>query len=168
MTPSFNRRRSFATLVACGALAVSVLACSLIVSTNSTQCQVDSDCTPFAAGATCNPTTQTCVAPGSSTASTGAASSSSSGSPSSSSSTSSSGGSASSSSSSSSSSSGTSCDVDGGIDGGGCYACMPTDNETLLNACTTGCIPFDNDRVTVLLDGGTLPPLPSPGPDVGM
>ncbi len=59
------------------------------------------------------------------------------------------------------------CDVDGGIDGGGCYACPPTSDPEYLNACTTGCIAFDNTRVTKL-DGGVLPPLPLPGPDGGM
>ena len=65
-----------------------------------------------------------------------------------------------------------SCDVDGGIDGGGCYngslaTCTDTDNAHLLNGCTTGCIAFDNKKVT-LLDGGVLPGLPMPGPDGGM
>jgi hypothetical protein len=52
------------------------------------------------------------------------------------------------------------CDVDGGIDGGGCWSCVPTSDKELLNACTDGCIPFDNSRVTKLPADGVLPPLP--------
>jgi hypothetical protein len=62
------------------------------------------------------------------------------------------------------------CDVDGGIAGGGCYACPPmgtTDeiNSELLNACTKSqCFPFDNQtRIAALADGGMLPPLPDAG-----
>jgi hypothetical protein len=62
-----------------------------------------------------------------------------------------------------------SCSQDGGIDGGGCWSCAPVDNATLLNACETGCTPFNNaTRLTNLLDGGGLPPLPDAGPDAGM
>lgn len=69
--------------------------------------------------------------------------------------------------SSSSGSSSGGCSVDGGIDGGGCYACTPVDDSQLLNACTTGCVAFDNKRVTLLPADGKLPSLPNPGPDGG-
>jgi hypothetical protein len=64
-----------------------------------------------------------------------------------------------------------SCDVDGGIDGGGCYddslaMCPATTNVQLLNACTMGCIGFDNGQLKGFVDGG-LPSLPTTGPDGG-
>jgi hypothetical protein len=64
--------------------------------------------------------------------------------------------------------------MNGGIDGGGCYAasCLTgmSTNAELLNACTTGCVAFDNAaRVPGLLPGDQLPDLPTQGPnDAGM
>jgi hypothetical protein len=118
------------------ALAVGLLAvysCSLIVSTNDTQCQSDADCTTFQKGATCDSVMHICVQPGATSTGSGSASS------------------------------GGSC-----VGDAGCYACTPTDNTTLLNACTTGCIDFDNTRVKGLLPDGGVPLLPVPGPDGGM
>jgi hypothetical protein len=114
-----------------------VYSCSLIVDTQSQQCQSNSDCAGFP-GATCNTTLGVCVG------------------------TSSEGG------------SGEGCDVDGGINGGGCYntslaACVATSNAQLLNACTTGCTPFDNSMLKGFVDAGfALPDLPVPGPDGGL
>jgi hypothetical protein len=105
------------------------------------------------AGATCDKARNVCVLATSATTSTSTTSS----------------GSSSGGSSSSSSSSGSPCDVDGGIDGGGCYACDAGDNILLLNHCTPdGCTAFDNSRVKALGADGTLPGLPMPGPDGGM
>ncbi|MFT3771377.1 MAG: hypothetical protein QM820_38680 [Minicystis sp.] len=112
--------------------------CSLIIEGRSEQCQADADCK---SGFKCDLSAHVCVGGGSGG----------------------SGGSGSSSSSASSSGAMT-CDVDGGIQGGGCFGCAPTDDPELLNACTDAqCFPFDNrKRVTALADGGKLPPLPSP------
>src|ERR1700733_9042384 len=42
------------------------------------------------------------------------------------------------------------CYVDGGADGGYCFDCTPpVTNAEYINACTTGCIPFNNKRVTM-------------------
>ena len=45
----------------------------------------------------------------------------------------------------------------------GCYPCAPTTSEQLTNACTSAtCVPFDDTtRLTKLLPGGSLPPLPN-------
>ncbi len=44
----------------------------------------------------------------------------------------------------------------------GCYACIPIDEPTYLNACTdSSCAGFDNvDRLPLLNADGSLPPLP--------
>lgn len=139
--PTRLRRAATAAAVTLGLLVV--YSCSLLVETRDTQCQGDADCGSFASGATCDMTKHICVAPGMGSSSSGTTSGS------------------------SSSSGSASCDHDGGIDGGGCYACKPTDDRTLLNACTDGCISFDNKRVTKVVNG-KLPALPSPGPDGGM
>ncbi len=140
--PSRVRRAATALAVTLGLLAI--YSCSLIVETRDTQCQADADCASFASGAKCDMTRHICVGPSTSSSSSGTTSSS-----------------------SSTSTSGMTCDRDGGIEGGGCYACTPTDDTTLLNHCTDGCIPFDDKRVTKVV-GGKLPPLPNPGPDGGM
>jgi hypothetical protein len=49
---------------------------------------------------------------------------------------------------------------------GQCFACMPNDNAQLLNACTTGCIQFDDSKVTKLYSDGGVPPVPDV-PDSG-
>jgi hypothetical protein len=49
---------------------------------------------------------------------------------------------------------------------GQCFACTPMDNSMLLNACTSGCIPFDETRVTKLYSDGGVPPVPDV-PDSG-
>jgi hypothetical protein len=140
-----------AVVVAAALGLLAVYSCSLIVETSSTQCQTDMDCANIAGYPKCNTATGVCVTNGSSSSS----------------------GMSSSGTTSSSSGSPPSCDVDGGIDAGGCYdtslamCSMNLDNSQLLNGCTTGCIAFDNTRVT-LLDGGVLPALPNPGPDGGM
>ena len=133
---------------------MAIYSCSLIVDTQSSQCAKDDDCKQFGSGATCETTSGVCVGMGTGTGS---------------------GSSGSASSSSSASSSGaTTCEADGGLDGGGCYAasCLTStsDNAELLNACTTGCVPFDNAaRVPGLLPGDQLPGLPAQGPnDAGM
>jgi len=153
LSPPPRRGSHAAMLVVAMVGSFAVYACSLIVETRDQQCQHDADCTAVSRGAAamCDPSTHVCVA-----VSTGAGTTS-----------------ATSSSSSSASSSGNVCDVDGGIAGGGCYGCAPrtTDpnvDRELLNACTNGCIPFDDGRVAgKLLANGMLPPLPTPGPDGG-
>jgi hypothetical protein len=140
-------------IVAAGTGLATVYSCSLIVDTQSQQCQADSDCAQFGM-AKCDTTNGICVA---STTTSGSTTSGSTGSA-----------------SSSSGSSGSPCDVDGGIAGGGCYndslsACplsAENANAQLLNACTTGCVPFDDTTVKGLVDGG-LPGLPNP-PDGGL
>ena len=79
------------------------------------------------------------------------------------------------SSSSTSTSGAPSCDVDGGIDTGGCYdtgsttlMCVAATNSELLNQCAAGCSPFNNAARLKNWDGGALPQLPMPGPDGGM
>jgi hypothetical protein len=156
-----RRLRAALAILAAGVGLAAIYSCSLVVDSQSQQCKQDSDCSAFGSGVTCHIATGLCV------------SSSTSGS-------SSSGGGGPSSSSSSSSSSGSPCNVDGGIDGGGCYndslAMCPL-SETpavltseLLNACTSGCVAFDDSaRVPALLPGGKLPQLPTNGPnDAGM
>jgi hypothetical protein len=42
-----------------------------------------------------------------------------------------------------------------------CYGCTPTTSPQFANACTTsGCVPFDDTRLTNLLLDGALPPVP--------
>ncbi len=150
--PSRTRRtlRAVAATLAAGAGLAAIYSCSLIVDTQSQQCQADSDCAMFGAGAVCNTAMGVCtqLTTGSSGTTTGTSTST----------TSSTGGPM-------------DCDVDGGVDGGGCYAatgtCAPTTNAELLNACSDGCIPFDDTAVKGLLAGGALPPLPTP-PDGGL
>jgi hypothetical protein len=45
----------------------------------------------------------------------------------------------------------------------GCYPCTATTSEQVTNACTSAaCVPFDDTtRLTKLLPGGGLPPLPN-------
>jgi hypothetical protein len=52
------------------------------------------------------------------------------------------------------------CVVDPAV---GCYPCAPTTSEQVTNACTSStCVPFDDTtRLTKLLPGGSLPPLPN-------
>jgi Cys-rich repeat protein len=116
------------------------VACSLLVENSGEQCQSDKDC---GSGFRCEK--NICVTAAGIGGSGGMSTSSAS-------------------SSSSSSSSGTTCDVDGGIQGGGCFDCEPTSNAELLNHCTDSqCFPFDNaKRIEALADGGKLPPLPTP------
>lgn len=48
-------------------------------------------------------------------------------------------------------------------EGDGCFACKPSKHVELLNACTDAtCEPFNNtqERLPLLGDDGTLPPLP--------
>ncbi len=140
-----KRRRTplrLAATVGAGALALAALySCSLIVESRGQQCEKDDDCVMFT-GAKCDVQSGLCVGgSGGGSTTSGTTSSTTSG-------------------TTSSTSSGGGCDVDGGIAGGGCYGCTPTNDEELLNRCTDGCIPFDNERVTLLPDGGQLPPLP--------
>jgi hypothetical protein len=41
----------------------------------------------------------------------------------------------------------------------GCYSCAPKTNVQLLNACATGCVPFDNAKRLPGYQPGKLPPL---------
>ena len=41
----------------------------------------------------------------------------------------------------------------------GCYSCKPTTSVQLLNACATGCVPFDNAKKLPNYRPGQLPPL---------
>jgi len=41
----------------------------------------------------------------------------------------------------------------------GCYSCKPASNVQLLNACATGCVPFDNSKRLPGYQPGKLPPL---------
>jgi len=44
---------------------------------------------------------------------------------------------------------------------GACYSCAPKTTPDFLNACTnSGCVPFDDTRVTRLPPDGGLPPVP--------
>lgn len=123
--------------------------CSLLIENKTQQCQGDGDCKAIG-GTTCDLTTHLCR---------GGATSTSAGS---SGSTSSSTSSTSASSSSTSSSGMATCDVDGGIDAGGCYNCAATTEREFLDHCTgASCKPFDRSRLTHLTDAGTLPPLPA-------
>jgi hypothetical protein len=150
-SPARRRLHRIGVVVAVAAGLLAIYSCSLIVETSSQQCQQDSDCSMLMAGATCDTATNACVLPSGPSSSTGTAAGSSS-----------SGGAA-------------TCNVDGGIDGGGCYntslAACPVNpqnaNSELQNACTTGCIPFDDSLVMGLLPNGSLPLLPNP-PDGGL
>jgi hypothetical protein len=124
-----------------------VYSCSLIVETRSQQCMQDSDCASFSGYGKCDTTSGLCVSTSTSTNSSSGSSSGSSGN--------------------------VGCDLDGGIEGGGCYnggtaSCpAPSTNSELLNQCTTGsCYPFDDTSVHGLVNGA-LPSLPRP-PDGGM
>lgn len=131
-----------AGLFVAGALGLMVLySCSLLVESRSQQCQSDQDCSAFGS-AHCDTAKGICVG-GAGGGSTGSSTSG----------------------TQSSTSNGGGCDVDGGIDGGGCYNCAPTDDEQFLNHCTgSTCIPFDNKaRVDALKNGGSLPKLPKDG-----
>ena len=125
--PLRRAARLLAGVAAVSTALAALYSCSLIVDTQSQQCQMDSDCSAFA-GSHCDTAEGVCVGR-TSTGSGGAGT----------------------------------CGVDGGIDGGGCYACTPGDDSEYLNECTGAtCIPFDNTRVTLLGPGGTLPQLPTP------
>ncbi len=163
-TPRRTLRAALAILAAGAALAT-VYSCSLIVDQQSQQCQTDADCSQFA-GAKCNTASGVCVSAtmgsggGTSTSSTSSTTST---------------GSTTTSSSSTSTSGAPSCDVDGGIDAGGCYdtgsttlMCVAATNSELLNQCAAGCSPFNNAARLKNWDGGALPQLPMPGPDGGM
>jgi hypothetical protein len=143
----FLARAGVLVAVAMGLAAV--YSCSLIVETASTQCQTDADCVNIMGYPKCNATMGVCVTSTTTSSSSGSMSSSSGAPP--------------------------SCDVDGGIDGGGCYdtslaMCTTNlDNSELLNGCTTGCIAFDNGALMGFVDAGyALPDLPTVGPDGGM
>lgn len=139
-SPESPLRRAGAWLAL--ALGLSAMySCSLLVENRTQQCQKDADCTAIG-GTTCDLATHLC---------NGGA-------------TSSSGSSSSGTSSSTSSSSGmTGCDVDGGIDAGGCYNCAATTDREFLDHCTgASCKPFDRSRLTHLTATGALPPLPAP------
>lgn len=130
---------------ALGASLLSIaVSCSLLVENKTEQCQGDAEC---GAGFRCSE--NICVKAAGSGGSGGTGSTTTS---------------SASSSSSSSSSSGATCDVDGGIQGGGCFGCDPATNAELLNRCSDAeCFPFDNQkRVEALMNGGKLPPLPTP------
>jgi hypothetical protein len=44
---------------------------------------------------------------------------------------------------------------------GGCFACTPGDESEILSHCTDSlCVPFDNKRLTLMADDGSLRPLP--------
>jgi hypothetical protein len=145
-----NKHRTtlrLAAKIGAGVIALAALySCSLIVENRSQQCEKDEDCVMFS-GAKCDVMQGICVGGG-----TGGGSTTSTSTTSTTTSTTST--------TTSTTSSGGGCDVDGGIQGGGCYNCAPTNDEELLNRCTDGCIGFDNKRVTLLPDGGQLPPLP--------
>ena len=43
----------------------------------------------------------------------------------------------------------------------GCFSCTPNDESQILSHCTDStCVPFDNNRLTLLGDDGGLRPLP--------
>jgi hypothetical protein len=159
--------RTVAAILAAGVGLAAIYSCSLIVDTQSQQCQSNQDCvTMFGAGSTCSTAMGGVCLTAATTSSSSTGTTSTTGSSTSTSSTTT---------SSTSSSSGTvSCDVDGGIDGGGCYddslaTCQATSNAEILNACTTGCIAFDNGTLKGFVDAGlALPALPTPGPDGGL
>jgi hypothetical protein len=57
------------------------------------------------------------------------------------------------------------CSAD--FDAGQCYPCAATNNDQLLNACTSSsCVPFD-DTTRVPNFDGSLPVIPDPTPDGG-
>jgi hypothetical protein len=144
---SHRTLRVAAAILAAGTGLGAIYSCSLIVDSQAHQCQKDGDCQPFGSDVTCDTALGVCVAR--STSSGSSTSTSSSGAP--------------------------TCDVNGGIDGGGCYndslAMCPLSatpavlNSQLLNGCTTGCVPFNNSVLGLV--NGQLPPLPNPGPDGG-
>lgn len=41
----------------------------------------------------------------------------------------------------------------------GCFSCKPSNNRELLNACASGCVPFDNTKRLPGFVPGRLPPL---------
>lgn len=44
---------------------------------------------------------------------------------------------------------------------GGCFSCTPSNETEILSHCTdTTCVPFDNRRLTLMADDGSLRPLP--------
>lgn len=58
-------------------------------------------------------------------------------------------------------------DCDGATGDGGCYACTPTNNDQLENACTDStCLPFD-DNARIPGFTGTLPTITDLPPDGG-
>lgn len=43
---------------------------------------------------------------------------------------------------------------------GGCFSCTPSNEAEILSHCTdTTCVPFDNKRLTLMADDGSLRPL---------
>lgn len=147
--------RAALAILATGTGLVAIYSCSLIVDTQSQQCQSDGDCaTLFGAGSTCHTATGVCMTTSASSSSSSSSSNSGSG--------------------SSSSGSPPTCDVDGGIDGGGCYnssltvMCPLDTNAQILNACGGTCTGFDNATRLTHWDGGALPSLPATPPDGGM
>src|SRR5262245_6224112 len=51
---------------------------------------------------------------------------------------------------------------------GKCFPCTPQNNLELLNACTTGCVPFDDTaRITNFAPDGALPTVPDPDGGAG-
>jgi hypothetical protein len=169
---STSRRtlRTIATVLAAGVGLAAIYSCSLIVETQSQQCTQDSDCAMFGNAAKCNKAAGACECTGASCSLTSSSATTTSTTGSNTSTTTST--STTTTSSTSSTSGGPTCDVDGGIAGGGCYNdslanCLATTNSELLNACTTGCTGFDNAMRIPTWDGGALPLLPMPGPDGG-
>jgi hypothetical protein len=147
-SPSPRRLLAHAAVILAVATGLAaVYSCSLIVETRSQQCQADTDCASLAgSNGKCDTTSGLCQS-GSTTTSSGTGGATASG--------------------------GAACNVDGGIDGGGCYnagvgSCPAAiSNSQILNVCTTGCIPFDDTLVKGLNPDGTRPSLPAP-PDGGL
>jgi len=147
--PEARRIRGAALLL--GLSLAAVVSCSLLVEQRAQQCKEDADCKSLDSNAICSKADGVCMVPGSTSGSGGTAT------------TTGTAGSGGTGGSSTSTSTGTMtvCEVDGGVDGGGCWGCEPKNDTQILNQCTDGkCVKFDNKRVTKLPPGGKLPALP--------
>ena len=104
-------------------------ACSLMLDTNTIQCQRDQDCQRFA-GTLCDLPHHVCVPSrdaGASISGVDAATDA----------------------------------VESCIGPGGCFLCIASSESQILSHCTDStCVPFDNNRLTLLGDNGALRPLP--------
>jgi hypothetical protein len=105
-------------------------ACSLLLDTSVTQCTRDKDCQSFA-GTVCDVQDSVCVKPRDAGTNFAEA-----GAP-------------------------VDAAADTCVGPAGCFSCAPSNESEIISHCTdTICVPFDNKRLTLMADDGSLRPLP--------